>query len=168
VRNVAQDSHTELVFLLFNRCVRVFWPEDALLYFERLTIKLLRLGVVGFLHQIVTQADHTRRTSGSGVAALLPPQIGPERSGEGERGVARKLGIRLWIILRDQIEYHEFCRRGQKQQKSSEACAGMPETPYGAKSHRPVGYPPPLRKREFEYFIMVDGDRRDVWWATLN
>jgi hypothetical protein len=25
--------------------------------------------------------------------------------------VARKLGIRLWILLRDQIDY-EFCRRG--------------------------------------------------------
>jgi hypothetical protein len=35
--------------------------------------------------------------------------------------VARKLGIRLWIMLRDQIEYNEFCRRGQKQQKSSDA-----------------------------------------------
>jgi hypothetical protein len=36
--------------------------------------------------------------------------------------VARKLGIRLWIMLRDQIEYkyNEFCR-GQKQQKSSDA-----------------------------------------------
>jgi hypothetical protein len=52
--------------------------------------------------------------------------------------VARKLGIRLWIMLRDQIEYNEFCRRGQKQQKSSDACVGMPETPNGAKSHRPV------------------------------
>ena len=52
--------------------------------------------------------------------------------------VARKLGIRLWIMLRDQIEYNEFCRRGQKQQKSGEACAGMPETPYGADRHRPV------------------------------
>jgi hypothetical protein len=52
--------------------------------------------------------------------------------------MARKLGIRLWIMLRDQIEYTEFCRRGQKQQKSSDAFAGMPETPYGAKSHRPV------------------------------
>jgi hypothetical protein len=40
--------------------------------------------------------------------------------------------------LRDQIEYNEFCRRGQKQQKSSATCAGMPETPNGAKSHRPV------------------------------
>jgi transposase len=38
--------------------------------------------------------------------------------------VARKLGIRLWIMLRDQIEYHEFCRRGQMQQKNGEACAG--------------------------------------------
>jgi transposase len=58
--------------------------------------------------------------------------------GKASVAVARKLGIRLWIMLRDQIEYNEFCRRGQKQQKSSDACAGMPETPYGAKSHRPV------------------------------
>ena len=58
--------------------------------------------------------------------------------GKASVAVARKLGIRLWIMLRDQIEYHEFCRRGQKLQKSSDACAGMPETRYGAKSHRPV------------------------------
>ena len=25
------------------------------------------------------------------------------------------LGIRMWIMLRDQIDYEEFCRRGQKQ-----------------------------------------------------
>jgi hypothetical protein len=36
--------------------------------------------------------------------------------------VARKPGIRLWIMLRDQIDYQEFCRRGQKQ--SGAACAG--------------------------------------------
>jgi transposase len=29
--------------------------------------------------------------------------------------VARKLGIRLWIMLRDQIDYAEFCRRGLAQ-----------------------------------------------------
>ena len=58
--------------------------------------------------------------------------------GKASVAVARKLGIRLWIMLRDQIEYNEFCRRGQKQQKSSEACAGMPETPNGAKSHRAI------------------------------
>jgi len=58
--------------------------------------------------------------------------------GKASVAVARKLGIRLWIMLRDQIEYNEFCRRGQKQQKSSDAYAGMPETRYGAKSHRPV------------------------------
>jgi transposase len=52
--------------------------------------------------------------------------------GKASVAVARKLGIRLWIMLRDQIEYNEFCRRGQKQQKSSGACAGMPETRYGA------------------------------------
>ena len=30
---------------------------------------------------------------------------------EGRVAVARKLGIRLWILLRDQIDYDEFCRR---------------------------------------------------------
>ena len=29
---------------------------------------------------------------------------------------ARKLGIRLWIMLRDQIDYDEFCRRGPGRQ----------------------------------------------------
>jgi transposase len=58
--------------------------------------------------------------------------------GKARVAVARKLGIRMWIMLRDQIEYNEFCRRGQKQQKSGDACVGMPETRNGAKSHRPV------------------------------
>ena len=53
--------------------------------------------------------------------------------GKARVAVARKLGIRLWIMLRDEIDYDEFCRRGQKQQ-SSAACAGMPEVGYGAKS----------------------------------
>jgi hypothetical protein len=43
-------------------------------------------------------------------------------------------------MLRDEIDYHEFCRRGQKQQKSGEACAGMPEKQNGAKSHGTVDY----------------------------
>jgi transposase len=53
--------------------------------------------------------------------------------GKARVAVARKLGIRLWIMLRDQIDYNEFCRRGQMQQKNGGACAGMPETRYGAK-----------------------------------
>ena len=57
--------------------------------------------------------------------------------GKARVAVARKLGIRLWIMLRDEIDYQEFCRRGQKQQ-SGAACAGMPETRYGANSHRPI------------------------------
>src|SRR5215468_7028160 len=57
--------------------------------------------------------------------------------GKARMAVARKLGIRLWIMLRDQIDYEEFCRRGQKQ--SGAACAGMPETAFGANGHRPVG-----------------------------
>jgi transposase len=56
--------------------------------------------------------------------------------GKARVAAARKLGIRLWIMLRDQIDYQEFCRRRQMQQKSGGACAGMPGPRYGAKSHR--------------------------------
>ena len=56
--------------------------------------------------------------------------------GKARVAVARKLGIRLWIMLRDEIDYQEFCRRGQKQ--SGAACAGMPEVGNGANRHRPV------------------------------
>jgi transposase len=31
--------------------------------------------------------------------------------GKARVAVARKLGIRLWIMLRDKIDYNEFCRR---------------------------------------------------------
>jgi transposase len=48
--------------------------------------------------------------------------------GKARVAAARKLGIRLWILLRDQIDYHEFCRRGQMQQNSGDARAGMPGT----------------------------------------
>ena len=53
--------------------------------------------------------------------------------GKARAAVARKLGIRMWIMLRDRIEYNEFCRRGQMQQKSGDAYAGMPGRRYGAK-----------------------------------
>jgi len=56
--------------------------------------------------------------------------------GKARVAVARKLGIRLWIMLRDQIDYQEFCRRGQKQ--SGAVCAGMPEVGNDANRHRPV------------------------------
>jgi hypothetical protein len=39
---------------------------------------------------------------------------------------ARKVGIRLWILLRDQIDYQEFYRRGQLRQKNGDAHVGMP------------------------------------------
>ncbi len=46
--------------------------------------------------------------------------------GKARAAVARKLGIRLWIMLRDRIDYQEFCRRGQLRQRSGDARAGMP------------------------------------------
>jgi transposase len=46
--------------------------------------------------------------------------------GKARVAAARKLGIRLWIMLRDEIDYTEFCRRGhQRRQESGAACAGM-------------------------------------------
>lgn len=46
--------------------------------------------------------------------------------GKARVAAARKLGIRLWIMLRDEIDYTEFCRRGhQRRQGSGAACAGM-------------------------------------------
>jgi transposase len=36
--------------------------------------------------------------------------------GKARIAAARKLGIRLWIMMRDQIDYEEFCRRGKSRQ----------------------------------------------------
>jgi hypothetical protein len=55
-----------------------------------------------------------------------------------EKTPARKLGIRLWIMLRDQIDYQEFCRRGQLRQKNGGARAGMPDLHNGPAVQRPV------------------------------
>jgi hypothetical protein len=53
--------------------------------------------------------------------------------GKARVAAARKLGIRLWIMLRDHIDYDEFGRRGPQCQRNGGACAGMPEPRYGAK-----------------------------------
>jgi len=68
---------------------------------------------------------------------FYPRKLVQKGLGRARVAVARKLGIRLWIMLRDEIDYQEFCRRGQKQ-RSGAACAGMPETAYGANRHRAV------------------------------
>jgi transposase len=36
--------------------------------------------------------------------------------GKARMAAARKLGIRLWIMLRDQVDYDEFCRRNPRRQ----------------------------------------------------
>jgi transposase len=45
--------------------------------------------------------------------------------GKARIAAARKLGIRLCIMLRDQLDYEELCRRGTLRQ-SGEGHAGMP------------------------------------------
>ena len=42
--------------------------------------------------------------------------------GKARIAAARKLGIRLWIMMRDQIDYEEFCRRGKLRQKGESPC----------------------------------------------
>ena len=54
--------------------------------------------------------------------------------GKARVAVASKLGIRLWIMLRDEIDYQEFCRRGQKEQRGG-ACAAVLEVGNGANRH---------------------------------
>ena len=51
--------------------------------------------------------------------------------GKARVAAARKLGIRLWIMMRDEIDYPEFCRRGQSRRESGSACAGMPDIDSG-------------------------------------
>jgi transposase len=54
-------------------------------------------------------------------------KLGQKGFGKARMAAARKLGIRLWIMMRDEIDYTEFCRRGQlRQQSGGAACAGMP------------------------------------------
>lgn len=49
--------------------------------------------------------------------------------GKARVATARKLGIRLWIMLRDQIDYQEFCRRGQRRQRADVVGAAYAEMP---------------------------------------
>src|SRR6201987_3685174 len=51
--------------------------------------------------------------------------------GKARVAAARKLGIRLWIMLRDQIDYQEFCRRGKTRQENGSVHAGMPDRDSG-------------------------------------
>ena len=51
--------------------------------------------------------------------------------GKARVAAARKLGIRLWIMMRDEIDYQEFCRRGQRRQKVGSSYAGVPDITSG-------------------------------------
>jgi transposase len=51
--------------------------------------------------------------------------------GKARIAAARKLGIRLWIMLRDEIDYTEFCRRGHQRRQSSGGAAGAGMLPEG-------------------------------------
>ena len=54
--------------------------------------------------------------AGSRAATLLSSKAVQKGLGKARVAAARKLGIRLWIMLRDQIDYCEFCRRRPRRQ----------------------------------------------------
>jgi hypothetical protein len=56
---------------------------------------------------------------------LIQKGLGKMRVAVARKLGIRKLGIRMWLMLRDQIEQKEFCRRGQRQQKSGDAYTGF-------------------------------------------
>lgn len=63
-----------------------------------------------------------------GLQRFYRRKVAQKGMGKARMAAARKLGIRLWIMLRDEIDYTEFCRRGQlRRQSSGAACAGMPD-----------------------------------------
>ena len=51
--------------------------------------------------------------------------------GKARVAAARKLGIRLWIMMRDQIDCQEFCGRGKARQESGSVHARMPDLDSG-------------------------------------
>ena len=69
------------------------------------------------LHAVVKDAELKR---------LYRRKLIQKGMGKARIAAARKLGIRLWVMLRDRIEYQEFCRRGMLRQ-NGEAHAGMPD-----------------------------------------
>jgi hypothetical protein len=60
------------------------------------------------------------------LSALDADHVQPQFSLPSVQDFFGNLFGRLWIILRDQIDCEEFCRRGQMRQKSGVARAGMP------------------------------------------
>jgi len=69
---------------------------------------------------------------------------------------ARKLGIRLWIMLRDQIDYAEFCRRGLARQSYARCTCGNARVGVGPRvTDTLIGRPASLAWREFARVIMV-------------
>lgn len=83
-----------------NRFLRFLWCEA---------------GLQAARHEMGLQRFYRRKLHQKGV-------------GKAPVAVGRKLGIRLWILLRDQIDYAEFCRRAPSR-ATARGClhAGMPD-----------------------------------------
>ena len=60
----------------------------------------------------LVRGGHSRRATRSPrLGRFYRRKLQQKGLGKARVAVARKLGIRLWILLRDQIDYEEFCRR---------------------------------------------------------
>jgi hypothetical protein len=79
---------------------------------------------------VVRSAD-ARSQAGSELKRFSGWKLVQKRLGKARVAAARKLGIRLWIMMRDQIDYQEFWRRGKARQENGSVCAGMPDITSG-------------------------------------
>jgi transposase len=78
---------------------------------------LRNLWVEATLHAVIKDAELKR---------FYRRKLIQKGMGKARVAAARKRGIRWWIMLRDEIDYAEFCRRGTLPQKGK-AHAGMPD-----------------------------------------
>jgi hypothetical protein len=71
-----------------------------------------------------------------GVRAVLDRPVAPELRASPRKAVARKLLIRLFIMLRDGIDYDEFRRRGRGTQAMLASAPAATSCPSGRRSSR--------------------------------
>jgi len=85
-----------------------------------------------------------------GVETPLSAPAHAERNGRKARmAAARKLGVRLWTMLRDRMDYEEFCRRGKLRQKGKAhaGCRISTVVLRGSDRVNGIGHPPPRGER---------------------
>lgn len=126
IRSRAQSTLQSIALNHGLRKAKALWTQAGIEILERLPLppytSARRSQLLGLYRQLQERIDGLNREVEHQV------QLVQKGMGKARVAAARKLGIRLWIILRDQIDYEEFCRRGRQK---VETHAGMPATNNG-------------------------------------